>query len=517
MAENDTLDHFAARNPLSPRRRRWVTSGVMLGIFLAAIEQTVVATAMPTLVSSLGGVHIYSWVFSAYLLATTVSVPIWGRLADMYGRKRFYLASIFLFLLGSVLAGQSRSMAFLVFARAVQGFGSGGVFPIGSTILSDIYSLEQRARIQGLFSSIWGFASMVGPLAGGLITDLLSWRWVFYINVPFGIAAMLVIHKSLTEPERDKPRHSIDLGGVLSLSGSVSLLLLGLIRLGKGASLTEPALGGLFVGSALLLALFLRIEKRSPEPLLPVQLFGNRVFTVASAVGFFTGMGLFGSISFVPLFVQGVLNGSATRAGTSLTPLMLAWVILSAASGWLILKVGYRPLVVGGMAFLALGFGQLLSIGVATSYAEIWIAMGTLGIGMGLSMVTMLLGVQNSVSRHLIATATSGTIFFRTIGGTVGVAIMGAVMNYSLGVSAGRTDDESLRALAANPDSVVQEATRRAISPEALEWLRHALAEALQSVFQVGLIVALVALLVALGFPRGSARELAERREGEPA
>ncbi|MGH9336282.1 MAG: MFS transporter, partial [Vicinamibacteria bacterium] len=226
---------FGARNPLSRRRRNWVTVGLLLGIFLAAVEQTVVATAMPTLVASLGGLNVYSWVFSIYLLTSTVSVPIWGRLSDIYGRKTYYMASIGLFLLGSVLAGQAQSMAFLIFARAVQGFGAGGVFPVGSTILSDIYSLEDRARIQGVFSSVWGFASMVGPLVGGLITDLLSWRWVFYVNLPFGLAAAYVIHRALTEPAREQPQHTIDVGGVLTLSASVSLLLIALIEIGEGA------------------------------------------------------------------------------------------------------------------------------------------------------------------------------------------------------------------------------------------------------------------------------------------
>jgi EmrB/QacA subfamily drug resistance transporter len=486
----------------------------MLGIFLAAIEQTVVATAMPTLVATLGGLNIYSWVFSVYLLTSTVSVPLWGRLSDIYGRKPYYIASIGLFLLGSVLAGFSQSMAFLVFARAVQGVGAGGVFPVGSTILSDIYSLEDRARIQGAFSSVWGIASMVGPLAGGIITDLLSWRWVFFLNVPFGLAATYVIHRALTEPARERPEHTIDLGGVLSLSASVTLLLVALIEGGEGVRTGSVAL--LLLGSAAMCLLFLRLERRAKEPLLPMVLFRNRVFAVSSVLGFFLGMGLFGAISFVPLFVQGVLFGSATRAGSALTPLMLTWVTLSVASGWLILRVGYRPLVILGSAFFIIGFAGLAVLDADSSYGGVWLPMAVLGIGLGFTMVTMLLGVQNSVTKRLIATATSASIFFRTIGGTVGVALMGAVLTHQVGAESRATSDPALIELAARPDAIVQESTRAGVSPQALEWLRAALAHGLESAFVVGIGIAVVAFVVSLWFPAGSARELAERREHTP-
>jgi EmrB/QacA subfamily drug resistance transporter len=511
VTEAPLADAFEARNPLSRRRRSWVTVGLLLGIFLAAVEQTVVATAMPTLVASLGGLNIYSWVFSVYLLTSTVSVPLWGRLSDIYGRKPYYMASIGLFLLGSVLAGLSQSMTFLIFARAVQGLGAGGVFPVGSTILSDIYSLEDRARIQGVFSSVWGIASMVGPLAGGVITDLLSWRWVFFVNVPFGLAATYVIHRSLTEPPRERPEHTIDLAGVLSLSASVTLLLVALIEVGDGVRSLSVAL--LLLGSVAMGLLFLRLERSAKEPLLPMVLFRNRVFTMSSALSFFAGMGLFGAISFVPLFVQGVLFGSATRAGSALTPLMLTWVSLSVVSGWLILRVGYRPLVILGSAFFILGFLGLSSLGVQSSYRAVWLAMGVFGMGLGFTMVTMLLAVQNSVTKKLIATATSTSIFFRTIGGTVGVALMGAVLTHQVTARSRSTSDPALIELASRPDAIVQEATRARISTEALHWLRDALAGGLHSAFMVGIGIAVIAFAVALWFPPGSARELAEKRE----
>jgi MFS family permease len=352
---------------------------------------------------------------------------------------------------------------------------------------------------------------MVGPLAGGLITDFLSWRWVFYVNVPFGLAALYVIHRALTEPPRDRPQHKIDVSGVLTLSASVTLLLVALIEIGEGARGTLPM--GLLAGSAVTGVLFYFLEKHAKEPLVPVALFRNRVFTVCSAVGFFTGMGLFGAISFVPLFVQGVLFGSATRAGSVLTPLMLSWVALSIVSGWLILKAGYRPLVILGMAFYTVSFALLGTLDVDSSYTAIWIAMAILGVGMGFSMVTMLLAVQNSITQKLIATATSTTVFFRTIGGTVGVALMGAVLTHHLTVASEATANSTLIALAGKPDAIVRDEGRAGLSPEALDWLRQTLTDGLHWAFLAGLLIAVAAVVVSLWFPRGSATELAARRE----
>lgn len=500
-----------APNPLPPRQRNAVTVGIIMGLFLAAIEQTVVATAMPTVVASLGGLDVYSWVFSAYLLTFTISVPIWGRLSDMFGRRAFYLLAIGLFLLGSALAGQARSMTFLIVSRAIQGLGGGGVFPIGLTIVGEIYSLEQRARMQGLFSGVWGFASIVGPLAGGLITDLLSWRFVFYVNIPFGLAAIALIYRNLTEPDEEGTHHSIDYAGLATLAPSLTLLLVALIQVGKRGSFFERDVLALIVTAAALLAAFVTLERRAAEPLLPISLFENRAFRVCSGVGFLAGMGLFGSISFIPLFVQGVLFGSATEAGSALTPLLLSWVAFSIISGRLLLRMGYRPSVIGGMFLFVVGFLWLSRLGPQSTYRDILPSMAVFGAGMGLSMVAILLAVQNIVPRRLMGTATSANLFFRTIGGAVGVAIMGSVMAHRMTTHLGATRDPRLIELASHPDSIVSEATRQALSPEALEWLRTALADSLDGVFIVGALIAGIAFLVSLAFPSGSAEQLAHR------
>jgi EmrB/QacA subfamily drug resistance transporter len=485
----------------------------MMGLFLAAIEQTVVATAMPTVVSSLGGLNIYSWVFSIYLLTFTVSVPIWGRLSDVHGRRNTYLISIGLFILGSALCGQARSMTFLIFARAIQGLGGGGVFPIGFTIIGEIYSLQQRARIQGLFSGVWGVASIAGPLAGGLITDHLSWRWVFYVNIPFGLVAATIIRTNLSEPPHLRSSHSIDYRGVGVLSASVTLLLLALIQAGKRGSLLELDLLALLALSVGLFFVFLRLEGKAEEPVVPISLFRNSVFRASSGIGLLAGMGLFGSISFIPLFVQGVVFGSATRAGSALSPLMLGWVVLSIVSPPLILRLGYRPLMISGMAFFAAGFLWLARLGIENPYPELLTSMALLGVGMGLTMITMMLAVQNTVPRNLLGIATSSQLFFRTIGGAIGVAIMGSVMAHRMTSHLKGITDPMLAKLAANPDSIVNEATRQALSPEATTWLRGALADSLHGVFITGLVVAALAFALSLLFPRGSAQELADRQE----
>jgi len=492
-------------------RRAAVTLGVMMGLFLAAIEQTVIATAMPTVVSSLGGLDIYSWVFSIYLLTATVTVPVWGRLSDVYGRRNCYLLSIGLFIVGSALCGQAHSMTFLILFRAIQGIGGGGVFPIGFTVIGEIYSLQERTRIQGLFSGVWGVASIVGPLVGGLLTDLLSWRWVFYVNIPFGLLAGGLIGRYLSEPAHLRSSHAVDYRGVVMFSASASALLFALIQAGKRGSFVEPSLLALMGISIALLLLFLRWERNAKAPLIPISLFRNPVFRACCGIGLLAGMGLFGSISFIPLFVQGVFFGSATQAGSALTPLMLGWTALSTISAPLLLRFSYRPLVITGMAFFGVGFLALTRLAPNSAYLELLAPMAVLGVGMGLSMVTMMLAVQSTVPRKLLGIATSAQLFFRTIGGAIGVAIMGSVMGHRMTARLDGTSDPVLTKLAANPDSIVNEAARQALSPEATAWLRSALAESLDGVFVTGLIIASLAFTLSLLFPRGSPQELAER------
>ncbi|MDW8329561.1 MAG: MDR family MFS transporter [Candidatus Bipolaricaulota bacterium] len=491
---------------LSSAQRVKVTLGVMLGMFLGALEATVVSTAMPTVIASLGGLHIYSWVFSAYVLTSTVTVPIWGRLSDLYGRRPFVLAGIFIFLVGSALSGMATSMAQLVIFRAIQGLGAGALLPLGMTIIGEIYSLERRARMQGLFSGVWGVASIIGPLIGGFITDHLSWRWVFYINIPFGLLAAFLIGTALLEPKDHRKRVTIDYAGAFTLTALLTLLLLALMN--GGAQL------GLLGVAVLLGVLFVQIERRAQEPIVPLSLFAHRIFSVSAANGFFIGMAMFGSLSFIPLFVQGVIGTTATEAGTALTPFMLAWVGFSVLGGRLILKIGYRVTALMGAALLVVGFVGLALMDVHTSRLVVMSYLAIAGAGMGFSMITLLIAVQTTIPREQLGIATSGTIFFRSIGGAVGVAVMGAVlaaqmqaqMERLMGLSGGALSAEKLADLVRHPDALLSPAARAQLEPAVLNALQEILATALHGVFLFGLTAAVLALVITLFLPRDRAR-----------
>jgi EmrB/QacA subfamily drug resistance transporter len=407
------------------KERRWaVTAGLLLGIFLAALEATVVSTAMPTVVASLGGLDQYSWVFSAYLLSSTASVPLWGRLSDLYGRRRLYLAAIALFLIGSMLAGASQSMWQLVLFRLLQGLGAGGLIPLALTIIGEIYTLAERTRMQAVFSSVWGVASIAGPLVGGVITDSISWRWIFYLNLPIGLIAALVVHRTLPEHAHDGEVR-VDWQGGLLLFLSTTLLLV---------ALSEVSLVWA-VGALASIVAFARVEHRAPDPILPFALFRNRTVAVATVVGFLAGMALYGAIAFIPLFVQITTGGSATSAGQVLTPLYLTWVFASIVAARLLLRIGVRASTVAGIAAVFVSSAALPWLPLGSSRALVFADMALMGTGLGFVMLSLLLAVQHSVLRTELGVATSTSLFARSIGGAVGVAIMGAILAAGLGES----------------------------------------------------------------------------------
>jgi EmrB/QacA subfamily drug resistance transporter len=487
------------------QKRRAITVAVMTGMFLAALEATVIGTAMPTVVAALGGLAHFSWVFSAYLLTSTVSVPLWGKLSDLYGRRLFYQLGIGVFLLGSVLSGAAQSMTQLIAARALQGLGAGALIPLGMTIIGEVYTLEERARMQGLFSGVWGLASVIGPLIGGFITDQLSWRWVFYINVPFGIAGAVMIGLALRESKREE-RPKIDYLGAAVLTTAVTLLMLVLTQHVGGLKAAAPQL----VAVVVLLVWFVRIEKRAAEPVIPPALFRNRVVSVALVVGFLAGVAMFAAISFVPLFAQGALGVSATAAGSFLTPLMLAWVSASIVGGRLLIRMGSRPLVLAGLVLLVAGFAALT---MATHRTPIWILildLVVIGVGLGLTMLTLLIAVQHAVPREQLGIATSLNQFSRSIGGAMGVALLGALMTSGLTANLTRA---GLPQLAANPSALVSTEAQAAMPPETLAVLRTSLARAIRVVFAGGALLSLAALLTALLLPsdRPSTRDEGEK------
>jgi EmrB/QacA subfamily drug resistance transporter len=461
-------------------RKRRALFGVMLSVFLAAMESTVVATAMPTVVGSLGGLGIYSWVFSGFLLSSTVTMPLWGRLSDLFGRRPVYLAGLVVFLAGSALSGVAQSMAQLIGFRMLQGLGAGSLMSVGMTIVADLFGLERRAKMQGYISGVWGVAALVGPLLGGFLTDHASWRWVFYINLPFGAIAMVLLAGALRDEPRTVRRPTIDYTGLVLFASGIAALLLGVVEAGRGQG--GPGLDVVLplAYAAVALIAFVPVERRAAEPIVPLHLFANRMVLAAAVTGFLSGMAMFGAISFVPLFVQTVNGTSATEAGVVLTPFILGWVACSIASARLVLRIGYRTVVVAGMLCLTGAFLLLTrwSAGLTTAGAMRDVLLA--GVGMGLTMVPMLIAVQSAVPRADLGAATSMTQFFRTVGGAVGLSLMGAVMAQRL----------------------------RGGLP---------MAEALHGVFVMGFIMCLGALLAAFLVPAGRAQDLARAEmRGEP-
>jgi EmrB/QacA subfamily drug resistance transporter len=508
--ESHSVSEGAQTLEMSARRRLAVTLGVITGMFLAALEATVVGTAMPTVIASLGGLSHYSWVFSAYLITSTITVPVWGKLSDLYGRRLFYQLGIAIFLLGSVLSGLSATMTQLIVFRAIQGLGAGALIPLGMTIIGDVYTVEERARMQAFFSGVWGLSSVIGPVVGGFITDQLSWRWVFYINLPVGLAAALIMQFALKEPKRHG-RPSIDYAGAALLMASITLLMLALVEGGATLSTIISARNLALLGGAMLLgALFIYVERRAPDPIVPFDLLRNRVVSVAVAAGFLAGVAMFGAISFVPLFAQGALGLTATEAGSLLTPLMLSWVGLSIIGGRLLFKVGYRPTTLAGFFILTLGFALLSSFQRATPRVWLYVDLMLIGAGLGLTMLTLLIAVQQSVARAQLGVATSLNQFSRSIGGAVGVAIMGAVLSAGLAshlqrvarASAGPLTPERAAELASNPNALIEPGARAALPPAVLEELQEAMAAAIHNVFWTGTALAGLAFLVAFWLPR---------------
>ncbi len=494
---------FADNGAVSLRGNRpTITAGLLLGIALGALEATVVGTAMPTVVAQLGGLDHYSWVFSAYLLTSTASLPIWGRLSDQYGRRRVFLYGIGLFLLGSMLAGASRSMPQLVVFRAIQGLGAGALIPIALTIIGEIYTLQERARMQAVFSGVWGVASIMGPLVGGWLTDTWSWRLVFYINLPFGIASAVTL--MLTYPGgATMGKTSVDWAGAFLLFGSVSALLAALSSVGG-----RPELW--ILTAIVLAATFALVERRAADPILPFSLFRYAIVPWALLICFLLGVDMFGAVAFVPLFVQGVMGGSATAAGAVLTPLFLGWVITSVISARLILHVGYRSVTIAGVATMALAFAGFASLDARSPHSYLLIVAFALGGGMGFSMLALLLAMQHAVDRSMLGLATSMNQFSRSVGAALGVSMMGAIVSARLG------SESAALQLGAG--------TSLRLDPIVAEHL----ASALRIVFWYGTGIAVVALIPAFflppvdfhgGVPLGAGEQLlaAEMTNLEPA
>ncbi|HEV2359811.1 MAG TPA: MDR family MFS transporter [bacterium] len=490
----------------APSRRAVVTVAAMLGMFLAAMDATAVGTALPTIVGAFGGLALYSWVFAAYQIAFVVTTPIFGRLADIHGRKRVYLIGILGFIGASALCGLSQSMGQLVFFRLLQGIGGGAVLPIALTIIADLFPLEQRLRIQGMFSGVWGLAAVVGPLVGGALADHGAWRWIFFINVPAGLVATLILTLAFHE-SRTAARASIDYAGISLLSAASIVLLLLMFWGGHEFAWLSVQAAGLAVLCVALLLLFARVEMRAEEPFLPFSLFRNRIIAVACLGGFLLGISIFGTTAYVPLFVQAVTGKSATTAGEALMPYMVMWTVSSIVGGRLALLWGYRPVTTGGMTLLAAGSLLLTRLDVHATATVVFADMIVLGSGMGLTATMFIIAMQNAVARPLRGIVTSINIFTRNLGSAIGVSAQGAVL---VGILDARLAHLPARVrlglpTIGDPQAMLDAGSQARLGPAGHEVLRQALAQGIHGAFVLGLgFVALGLAAVVLYMPSGS-------------
>jgi EmrB/QacA subfamily drug resistance transporter len=414
-------------------RRRLIFGALLLVLFIASLDQTIVSTALPTIVGDLGGLQHLSWVVTAYLLASTVVGPLYGKLGDLYGRKQVLQVALVLFLVGSALCGLAQSMPQLIAFRAVQGLGGGGLIVVSMAVVGDLVAPRDRGRYQGLFGGAFGVSTVAGPLLGGFFVDNLSWRWIFYINLPLGALALAVIATAF-KARQTTERHRIDWLGTVVLAAGLCGVILYTSLGGTTYPWNAPGMLAAIVGGLALLALFPFVESRAAEPILPLELFRNQTFRTTSAIGFIIGFALFGAVTFVPLYLQVVKGHSPTESGLLMTPMMVGLLVTGIASGLLISRYGrYRPSPIVGTALGTVALYLLSRLEVSTPTREAALYLLVLGLGLGLTMQVLVLAAQNAVDYRLLGVATSGSALARQIGGSIGVSVFGAIFTNRLG------------------------------------------------------------------------------------
>ena len=503
---------------VSQREFRTVMAGLLLVLGLASLDQNIVATALPGIVSELGGLAHLSWVVTAFLVASTATTPLYGKLSDIYGRKRLFFVAVGIFLVGSALCGLARDMGQLIAFRAVQGLGAGGLITLSQTTLGDLLAPRERGRYQGLFTAVFAACSVAGPLLGGFITDALSWRWIFYINLPLGALALGLIAVALHRPHR-VVEHRIDYAGAALMVGGTVFAILVLTFDTTREAWLKPSTWVEAGAAVVCFTLLIFHERRAPEPILPPRLFRDRVFVVAVTVVGLTAMALFGAVVFLPLFFQLVLGAAASRAGLMLSPLMGGVVVASVVGGRLLTRTGrYKFLPVTGLSVACAAFLLLAWLASArATVVPLELSLVGLGVGLGLVMPNLTTAIQNAVAPEDLGVATSAASFFRSLGGALGVALSGAWMTARLHrllptAAGGLGQSDAGRSIAAI--SALPETLRLAVV--------HAYREAIGSTFLLGAAVAGLGLLVVLALPERPLRSSSERRraaaaEAEPA
>jgi EmrB/QacA subfamily drug resistance transporter len=492
---------------LDPARFRLVLIALLLGLLLAALDQTIVSTALPTITGELGGLNHVSWVVTAYLLTSTIAALLYGKLGDLFGRKLIFQVAIVIFLIGSALCGLAQNMNELILFRALQGLGGGGLIVTSQAIIADVVSPRERGRYSGLFGGVFGLASVAGPLLGGFLVDSISWRWVFYVNLPVGALALVMTSVALTVPP-ERGRAQIDWLGAALLAIGVSSLVLGLSWGGTTHPWGSPTIVGLFAVSVVVLGVFLLAERRAPEPIVPLSLFANRVFARTSGIGFIVGFALFGSVIFLPQYLQIVRGSNPTVSGLELLPLMAGLLVTSIGSGALVTRFGrYKVFPIVGTAVMAVGMFLLSRLGVDTAMASVYGAMLVLGLGLGCVMQVLIIAVQNSVSPRDIGVATSGATFFRSIGGSVGTAVFGTIFANRLATELAGLASAGGQGLSSGGGTARLSADAiHALPPSVRAGYLSAYADALHPVFLAAVPLCLIAFAIAWTVPEVTLR-----------
>ncbi|MFC1910174.1 MDR family MFS transporter [Chloroflexota bacterium] len=505
-----------------PKKQIIITmAGVMLAMFLSSLDQTIVGVAMPRIVSDLGGFAHYTWVTTSYIITSAVVMPITGKLTDMYGRKAFYIAGIAIFIIGSLLCGFSNSMIQIILYRGLQGIGAGVMMANAFTVIGDLFPPAQRGKYQGFMSGIFAISSIIGPILGGYLTDAVSWHWVFFVNIPLGIVIIILFILYFPNMRPDSLKHKIDTAGLVTLVLAVVPAMLAFSWAGSEYAWDSLFIVSMLAFSAVMLGLFIFIEKRAAEPIIPLWLFTNRVVAVSYAVVFLTAFGMFGGIVFIPLYFQAVKGATAASSGSYMTPMMLGLVAGSFVSGQLMSRLGGKYRILGGIgiAIMAVGLYLTAIMGYETTYNVAIMNIVIMGIGLGVTMPLYTIAVQNAVPYRILGVATSSTAFIRSIGASVGLAIFGSVMSgrfishFIGGIPEhmkGVVPMDLLGTIAHNPQALMSaEASAQLLSAfenlgaqgadmyqQVLELLRRSLESALSQVFMLAFFITLAALVV---------------------
>ena len=504
LNSHQILDEVQLNEP----NRGKIVLGVMFGVFLAGLDATVVGTAMPTIISQLGGMSLYSWVFSSYMLTTAVSMPLWGKLSDVYGKKNTLRSAVIIFLLGSIFSGTSQNMVQLIVFRGIQGIGAGGLSSVSFALIGSIFPPEKRGKGVGAVSATWGISSIVGPLLGSFLVTHFAWGWVFYVNIPFGLVSIYILNKYLKENLVHK-KERIDFVGAAILTTAILSLLFAFLRIGKTSSFFSNDIILFIFMFCVLLYVFIKIEGKFGEPIVRIEYYRDRVFSVTNALAFMSGFAIYGVIAFVPLFVQSIQGGSPMMAGLAITPMALAWSAASITSGRIVHKVGERKMIRIGMLFMAVGFLLAYFMQYDSSITYIILCVMFIGAGMGIQTPAILVTIQNSMSKSALGVATSSQMLSRTLGGTIGVSVLGSALAGSMLSQFQSSEMQSkLTSFPATvlghlgePQELLSRHMREQMNPDQLITILNVFTRSLHSVFLTAFVVVIISLVVSFLLP----------------